>query len=303
MFGHCLIRRWLRLAILAAVAVSVPVVADAADPAKGLGPADPNSQTVDFFAAIHEGQISAQLIPRDAWQGRLLLTNKTDKPLNVRLPDVFGGVPVAAQLFPPGGNANQDRKQGGNKNAPQSLAVGMPFGNNLAGPMNNRNNPMMNVPNRGNNRMNQGPLFNVAPERTGQLKIASLCLEHGKPNPRPSIPYEIRPIESVAAKAEVQEIARMFAQGEVSQRAAQAAAWHLANGLTWDKLQAEKAVKLALWSEPLFSPQDLSRAKKAVDKATQQVKQRQTPSSSQSASGGSPAGSGVPQVATDGSRR
>ena len=56
-------------------------------------------------------KIEVQLIPRDASQCRLLITNKTDRPLSVKMPASFAGVPVLAQAaglpgpgFGPGGN-------------------------------------------------------------------------------------------------------------------------------------------------------------------------------------------------------
>lgn len=276
MASESLVRWCLRLGVVAA-ATWIPLAAWAGDSAKGLGPADPNQETVDFFSAVEKGQISAQLIPRDAWQCRLLLNNKTDKPLNVRLPDVFAGVPVSAQFMPNGNNANPNRQ--GGKNAPQALGVTPQMGNNFNA---NNRNPLMNLPNAGNRR-NQGPLFNLAPEVTGQLKLVSVCLEHGKPTPRPNKPYEIRPIEGVASKAEVQEVVRMLGQGEVSLQAAQAAVWHLNNGLTWEKLEAEKTSKLNIPAPPMFSARELADAKKAVEQAAKRCKQNASASPTQSA--------------------
>ncbi len=281
MRGDCLVRWCLRLAILAAV--WTPWTARAADFAKRLGPADPSQETVDFFSAVQKGQISAQVIPRDAWQCRLLVSNKTDKPLNVRLPDVLAAAPVSAQILPPfGNNGTSSGNQPGGRNSPQALGLSTPMGTNVGGPMNNRN-PLMNMPNAGNRRGNQGLLFNIAPEITGQLKIASLCLEYGKPTPKANIPYQLLPIESVADKAEVQEVVRMLGQGEVGHRAAQAAVWYLNNGLTWEKLQAQKAVKLAIVTQPMFTPRELADAKKAVEQAAKRCKQGPPASPTQSA--------------------
>jgi len=260
----------LRLGIIAAAAW-VPVTSRASEQAKGFSPADPTSETVDVLAAIEKGQIAVQLIAKDANQCRLLITNATDRPLTVRLPDVLAGVPVMAQfqnpLQPQGRNRNQR-----NPNASQPLSLPVPFNAN-AGPMNN--NPLMNVPNRPNNQNNPWPLFNIAPEKTGQLKINSLCLEHGAPSPKPNLAYEIKPLESVTDKAEVREVSRMLGQGQISQRAAQAAAWHLGNGLSWEQLQADRVKLVFGGSHPRFSPQDLAEAKKAVQQAAERIKQRE----------------------------
>lgn len=276
MASKSLVRWFLRWAVLT-VAACVPWAAWAGDWVKGLGPADPSRETVDFFSAVEKGQISAQLIPRDAWQCRLMLSNKTGKPLNVRLPEVFAGVPVsvAAQFLPNGNNANVNRNPPGSRNAPQALGVTPPM-NNFNG---NNRNPLMNLGNRGN----QAPLFNLAPEVTGQLKLVSVCLEHGKPTPRANKPYEIRPIEAVASTAEVQEVVRMLGQGEVSLHAAQAAVWHLNNGMTWEKLEAERTSKLGIGGVPMFSTRELADAKKAAEQAAKRCKQNAAASPTQSA--------------------
>ena len=55
-------------------------------------------QEVELFAGIEQQQLEVQLIPRDASQCRLLISNKTDQPLSVKLPEAFAGVPVLAQF-------------------------------------------------------------------------------------------------------------------------------------------------------------------------------------------------------------
>lgn len=275
MASECLVRWCLRWGVLA-VAAWMPVAAWAGDSTKKLGAADPNHETVDFLSAVQKGQISARLVPRDAWQCRLLLTNKTEKPLNVRLPEAFAGVPVSAQLLP-NNNANPSRQN--NKNASQALGVTPQMNNfNLNG---NNRNPLMNL--NAGNRRNQGPLFSIAPEVTGQLKVMSVCLEHGKPGPRSSIPYEIQPIEGVVPKVDVQEVLCMLGQREISLHAAQAAVWHLNNGLSWEKLEAEKTSKLNIPVRPLFSSQELAEAKKAVGQAAKRCKENASAGPTQSA--------------------
>ena len=61
-------------------------------------------------------------------------------------------------------------------------------------------------------------MINVPPEKIAQFKVPTVCLEHGKAEPRPAIPYEIKPIESVTDKPEVQELCRMLGTGQINQR-------------------------------------------------------------------------------------
>ncbi len=81
-------------------AVSLLVVAIAAWAAEGrakTGDYQPADKTVEMFEAIQNGDIAVQLIPKDSTQCRVLIENKTDQPLNVKLPEAFAGVPALAQ--------------------------------------------------------------------------------------------------------------------------------------------------------------------------------------------------------------
>ena len=93
-------RRDWRCVALAAALFLLTTTAWAAEsrgqPAK-IGDYNPQDQTVEMFAAIEKGDIAVKLIPKDSTQCRILIENKTDKPLNVKLPAAFAGVPVLAQ--------------------------------------------------------------------------------------------------------------------------------------------------------------------------------------------------------------
>ena len=118
------------LALAAIWAVSTPC-GWAAEKAQG----DQPQTVVDLFAGIQKGQIEAKLVAKDFTQCRLMVTNKTDAPISVRLPDVFAGVPVLAQLGmnAPGLNNNQPNSNNRNQKAPQSLGLTSPLGNMLNG--------------------------------------------------------------------------------------------------------------------------------------------------------------------------
>ncbi|RMF86799.1 MAG: hypothetical protein D6741_21435, partial [Planctomycetota bacterium] len=82
--------------LVSALLVGVGVQAFAADqPAPKNSPAP--EAAVDMFKAIEAGQIEVQLIPKDSTECRVIVKNKTDKPLTVGLPQAFAGVPVLAQ--------------------------------------------------------------------------------------------------------------------------------------------------------------------------------------------------------------
>ena len=276
MARSCRIKGLLRPGLWAALLL-MPAVLIAAERARRKPP--PKGELVEIFSGIEKGQIEVQLIPRDSARANLLVTNKTLKPLNVVLPQAFAGVPVAAQFQIPGIDdpvANNDR-------LPQQMGVG-PGRNNLLWPaMMNVRGPNVRGPNvRGPNvrRPNVPPgfWFNVAPEKVGKLELTGVCLEYGKPDPRPRFKYQIKPIRSVTDKPEVAELCAMLGRGEIGQRAAQLAAWHLNNDLSWQKL-ATMRTKLAVGTKPTYTRRELKAAKTAAEKATKLAEQRRRPSS------------------------
>jgi hypothetical protein len=89
------------------------------------------------------------------------------------------------------------------------------------------------------------------------------------------MPYELRPIESVTDKAEVAELCRMLGRGQLGQRAAQAGAWHLANGMSWEQLAGlKRKIAMGRIAEFYFTAEDLAAGKKAVEAATDLVNKR-----------------------------
>ena len=212
----------------------------------GYNPADP---TVEMFEAIEKGDISVKLIPKDSTQCRVLIENKTDKPLNVKLPKTFAGVPVLAQFGGGGmgggrGGGNRGGGGGGMGGGNQSMGGGMGGGGMGGGGM-------------GGGGMGGGGMFNVPPEKVGQLKVTTVCLEHGKDEPRAAIPYEIRPLESVTTKSGVHELCQSLGNAQLNQRAAQAAVWHLNNDMSWQELAAKRLRSANGTSRPYFTPAEI----------------------------------------------
>jgi len=232
---------WLpRLAATAAVCLFASWAA-ADRPAK-LGP-DQGQVAVEMFSALEEGQIDVRVIPENSTKCRLRLENKTDKPLSIRLPDAFAGVPVLAQ-FDDGGFDGGGFDGGG--------GGGQSFGGGMGG---------------GRGGMGGG-FFNVLPEKVGIVEITTVCLEHGKPEPRPAMKYRIVPIEQYTDKAEVHELCRMLGKGMMPQRVAQVAAWHLANGMSWQELAAKQIRRANGMRSPYFSPQEIHYGQQAAAMAT-----------------------------------
>jgi hypothetical protein len=220
------------------------------------------ANTVDLFTAIDKGLIDVKVIPKDSSQLRVMIENKTDKPLTVKLPDAFAAVPVLAQAGAPGGPAA--------KKQPQNQAVGGGMGMPGAG---------MGMPGMG-----IGGLNNIAPEKVAQLTaVPTVCLDNGKGEPRAAIPYVIKRIEDYTTQPGVREICQMLGNGKINQRVAQVCAWHLNNGLTWEQLSSKQLRFADGSSRPYFTPKEIQAARQASAAAVQTAKQR-TPEKSSPAS-------------------
>jgi len=209
-------------------------------------------ETVEMFAAIEGGQIDVKLIPKDSTQCRVMIENKTNKTLTVQLPSAFAGVPVLAQAGVGGlgglgrGNRGGGGMGGNNNNMNQGMGGGM-GGMGMGG-----------MGGMGGGGMGMGGGFmNVAPEKVGQLKVPTVCLDHGKADPRPGVKYKIVPIEQYTDKASVREVCQMLGDGKIAQRGAQAAAWHLNNNLSWQQLAAKELRFADGTSRPYFTPQEI----------------------------------------------
>ncbi len=221
---------------------------------------NPDHATVDVFKAIEDGDIEVKFIPKDAKEAVLLVENKTDKPLNVKLPEAFAGVPVLAQLGGGLGGGGLGGRGGGGQGVGGGLGGGLGGGGGGFG--------------------GGGGMFNVAPDMVGKLKVKSVCLEHGKPDPNPRMKYTIKPIESLTDKPDVVEVCKMLARGELDQASAQAAAWHLQDGLTWQELAAKEKVHLSNgYIEMYFNRTNIALAMKAAGVAAEAAKD-QPPASS-----------------------
>jgi hypothetical protein len=200
--------------------------------AESLAPeATAEPRDVELFAAMEEGAVDVVLIPRDSKKVTIQVKNKTDKPLTVKLPEAFAGVPVLAQFQPPGGAAPQ--------------AIGMPGGG-------------------GGNPLFGGGVMNIPPGKIVKVKRPAVCLEHGKPEPGPRIAYRIAPLEEANDNDGVRELLTQYPFDRTNQRIAQLAAWHLANGKSWEELDGLTIKHINRQVTRQFSREEISAARKIV---------------------------------------
>lgn len=223
----------LALAVCATSWAAAPVAAT-----KAAAPAP-----VGMFEAMKAGHVEVQYIPLDeSRQAKLLFKNKTKEPLSLKLPANFGAAPIAAQIGGLGGgglNGNNNN----NNNQNQQIGGGIGGGGGQFG---------------GGGQ--QGGLFNIAPEKVGELVVPTVCLEHGKAEPSKYVTYEVKPLEECTTKPGVAEAIALLVEGKTNQKVAQAAVWHLANGLTWEQLAAKKVNRVGRADTPYYEAAELNAA-------------------------------------------
>ncbi|MCG8586638.1 MAG: hypothetical protein MI757_18200 [Pirellulales bacterium] len=171
---------------------------------------------VDFFAARKAGDLDAKFIAANEKRGHLVLKNNGKKPLKIRMPAAFAGVPILAQFQP-------IPLPGPIDNTPQGVGFPGPGINNV-------------VPNG---------VFNVAPERFVELKagkkrtirVVSVCLDHGQPTPNARMKYDVVPLADYKPGEKLAALMQLLGGRKYSQPAVQAVAWHYANGKTLAELR------------------------------------------------------------------
>jgi hypothetical protein len=231
------------------------------------------SQASELFAAEADGLVAVKYIPNDSRSAQVIITNRTSKPLSLRLPAAFAGVPVLAQMGMGmgGGGAAAGFGAGGIGGGPQATGGGL-------------GGQGMNGMGGGGAGAAGGGAFSIPPQKTRVLRVTTVCLEHGKPEPSSRHPYKLAAVESFSTDPKLAVVLESLGRGELSQKVAQAAAWNLSNGLSWERLAAEKIDHAGgVPDEPYFTAAELLAAQRVVAIATQQAAARQPASEDSSA--------------------
>jgi hypothetical protein len=202
---------------------------------------------VEFFSAMEEGQVDVKFIAKSDRAARLLITNKTPKPIELKLPEAFAGVPALAQ-FGGGGGARGGGGGlggggggfGGGGGGQQSVGGGLGGGGGGLG------------------GGGGGGFFSIPPEKTAKINVAVVCLDHGLRNPSSSANYKIVPADAHLDRPAVIELLKAFGRGELQHGAAQAAAWHLNNDMSWNELANKlQGTRRSLRRPPYFSRDEI----------------------------------------------
>lgn len=238
---------------------------------------DPSAEQVELFEAVDAGQVSVKLVPKDAMGGTVFIENKTDKPLTVKVPEAVIGVAINAQ-FGGGGMGGMGGGMGGmggggmGGGGGQMMGGGM-GGGGMGGGMGGMGGGMGGM---GGGGMGGG-FFSVPAEKIVAVPLNSVCLEHGKPEPTPSSKYTIVPVSRVTKDPVLYQLLAAVGTGKVDGQSAQAAAWHLANNMSFQELAAKTDEPLGgLAATPYFNRHQLMEAQSLIAQAQVRVEEQKT---------------------------
>lgn len=127
-----------------------------------------------------------------------------------------------------------------------------------------------------------GGFFSVPPEKVAKQDIGFLCLEHGKPDPKSTTQYVVKPIEEITTNPMVVEVIKGMGKRLYGHDAAQAACWHLQNGLSWEELAAKERRQLLRPTQPYFAAAEMRQAVNIVAHVTKIVEEQSKASESDS---------------------
>ncbi len=231
---------------------------------------DPEAPKIGLFEAIDQQVISVQVVARNAEEGAILVENLTDAPLTIELPPAIVGVQVLPQfggglggaqggLGGAGGIGGTGGIGGGQNQAFGGGMGGMGggFGGGLGGGM----------------MGGGGGFFSVPPDRIARIPYTSVCLEHGKAEPRPQVKYRLVRPEEFSDDPVLHEVLKLVASGKLDKQAAQAAAWHLASGMSWQELANKKFNHVNAPDSPYFHPASLLAAQSIVAEAQRRARE------------------------------
>lgn len=227
---------------------------------------------IDLYVAVAEGAVEARVIARDAYHLRVFLKNPGKETVRLQMPAVIAARPVdlAAAQDPAKQNlAQQNFFNPGANNGGNSFGTGSQGGGKtqaVSGPP-----PFGITNNASNNQQGQNNVFAIPPDSTREFRVATVCVEHGKPNPRSMVKYELVRPEEVGVGPELADALVSYGRGESDQDAMQAAAWHLANGKTWGELRKMSRMTAVNAQSPVFTSQELAAARRLVEASQQRI--------------------------------
>lgn len=229
----------------------------------------PTAERVELFAGMEDGQIETKVIAKGPFGGSLLISNKTDQPLTIEMPQAFATVHVLKQFGAGGGQGGfgggagglgggglgggqgggGQQNQGGGLGGGGGGLGGGGAGGGLGG---------------GGAAGGGGGFFSIPPEKTVKVPYISVCLEHGKKDPTPQASYQIVPLEKYTKDPVLQQLISMVGSGRLPAQSAQAAVWSRTDNMSWQELASKAKFDVVRGKIPYFQANELRGAQVIV---------------------------------------
>lgn len=226
------------------------------------------SEALNVFEGMQAKQVAVKLTQRNEKTGTLFVRNNTDQPLIVEIPAAFVGVHIfnAAQLAngqaSPRVAAQSAQSTGVSINEPVVSVSG-----DAPGPESpDQAKPNQKPTGKAAETLAKPRRFDVPAGKTVQFPVTSVCLEYGKLTPNAKMAYLIIPVEKYSRNPVLHELLPLFAKVRVNQDVAQAAAWHVSNGMTWREIAG--VMGQGPVPVPMFDARTLQQANLLVNEAT-----------------------------------
>lgn len=277
-----------RVVAVVAVCLSLSVLANAAERRRRpitRPKFDPNAEKIELFTGIEVGHLNVKVIPKNADQGNILVENTTKKPLTVQLPKAFVGVQVLKQAAGGGaagglgGCGAGDLGGSGSSGGGQQQSFGGGFGGGGLGG-GGFGGGFGGIGGGGYGGFGGGGFFSVPPERTVRVPYYSVCLDHGKPEPTPRATFKLVKVEDYTKNAALRNLINLIGTNprKINRKAAQAAAWHLANNMSWRALVNKRVRRLGgAPPVPYFHPREIVGARNLVVVASRKKDEQKKP--------------------------
>ena len=236
-----------RLAVLllwtSLVMISTEIVLgdDGATPSEGPDP-------VGLFDAIASRDIDVRVKAHGFSQATLTLRNKTRKVLRVQIPNALAAVPITrARRQAAGGGGAAYGYGGGGGSDSQTLGISAyrPASSSSSSSASGRRSSSDSKADdyrreelaaESISEQVDPKIVELKPGRTIRKKFPSFCLELGRPDPSPRMPYVAIQLDQWTKDAAIHELIVRFGQGYYPQRVTQLAIWRIANRASWETL-------------------------------------------------------------------
>lgn len=228
---------------------------------------------IDLFTAIDQKQVDVRFIALKASKASVIIRNAGDEAISLKLPAAFGAIHVQAQLGGAGGFAagggigaggggfGAGGGLGGGGGGGQGLGGG--FGGGGIGGGAGLGGGAGGFGAGGGGGLGQGQgFFRVEPGKSRRISVATVCLEHGKPDPTARMTYRLVPLEELNSSGVIRGLCEELGQQRVSQNIAQAAAWHFTDALSWQELsRLNRRESAYTGNERFFDAHELRQAR------------------------------------------